>query len=463
MTGLETTADNSMNSSPASESTNFSDSEKKQAPRFSAGAEFACLLGVFFMVRLPWLFTIPMVEAPDEFAHYWVIKFLRENFRLPHANEVFAGGASSVYGSLPQLGYIPHVLAGMFFPLEQLPLAERFGSLFMGAFMLFAAYRIGKLLFKENRFLSLSVAAAVILHPQMIFLHSYANNDSTSSALASILIWLALESVDKGMTFKRTALMGVLVGWVAITKYSGLAIIPVMGIAIIASIFIHGTSLALASGSILTAAIIAASVCIWWFVQNAQEYPGDPMGTKTMYKSWAATFHRDMNYYLPVSHIIKSIKWWRMMYFSFWGLFGYMNKYLWRPIYLVYVGMLILSVVGWGKGLFCFLRDKLKSFKINRENAKPLTMWICLALTVFINLASMIWASVYNLGGPQGRYLFTSEIPVMALFIGGLNLLEPKSKGKKLVAAFLLFNLAVAVGSWIYLFNLYGGFRLNIL
>lgn len=425
----------------------------------SGRAGFLCLLGAYFLVRLPWIFTIPMQEAPDEFAHYWVIKFLRENWRLPHAAEVFAGGPSAVYGSMPQLGYIPHILTSFCMPLEELALSERFGSLMMGGVMLGAAYQIAQLLFPRNRLAAMAIPTAIVLHPQLVFLHSYANNDSTSSGIASVLIWLALQTVASGIDFKRIQIMGALVGWVAITKYSGLAIIPVMGIAVISAVLIHGSSFVQAGLAIAGAGLIAALISMWWFIQNGQEYPGDPMGTKTMYKSWASTFHRDLNYYLPVSHIIKSLRWWRMMFFSFWGMFGYMNKYLWRPVYIAYFVILLASVLGGLNGLRLSF-SSLKSFRLNRENAKPIVMWSCLLLTVLINLASIIWASVYNLGGPQGRYLFTSEIPVMALLVGGMNLLG-RRVGKVVIISFLLLNLSVTIGSWIYLFNLYGGWRIS--
>ncbi|HNB25239.1 MAG TPA: hypothetical protein PKZ32_22650, partial [Candidatus Melainabacteria bacterium] len=100
--------------------------------------EYLCLGGAYLMFRLPWLFMLPMVEAPDEFAHHWVIKFLTEHHRLPMAKEVFDGGASAVYGSLPQMGYIPHVLISSLFPIESIALTERLGSLFMGAWMMLA-------------------------------------------------------------------------------------------------------------------------------------------------------------------------------------------------------------------------------------------------------------------------------------------------------------------------------------
>ncbi|MBX9722233.1 MAG: hypothetical protein K2X81_12610, partial [Candidatus Obscuribacterales bacterium] len=314
-------------------------------------SDFFCLLGAYLLFRMPWVFMLPMVEAPDEFAHHWVIQFLKLNWRLPNAHEVVAGGPSAIYGSLPQLGYIPHVFAGFLLPGDQLALSTRFGSIFMGAWMLFAAFKIGGILFPKNRLLAIAVPAAIVCHPQLVFIHSYANCDSTSSALASILLWLTLETANSGITLKRTSLMGALVGWLAITKYSGLAIIPVMGVAIIASIFVHGTSIGLAAASISAAALLAIALSAWWFIQNEKQYPGDFMGTHTMYASWAKTFHRDTHYYLPASHIIKSLRWWRMTFFSFWGLFGYMNKYLWRPVYFVYLGLAIAAALGGIKGL----------------------------------------------------------------------------------------------------------------
>ena len=64
------------------------------------------LLAIYFAVRLPWLYLVPMVEAPDEFSHFWVLKFMAEHCRLPEASEIFQGGPSAVYGSYPPMGYL---------------------------------------------------------------------------------------------------------------------------------------------------------------------------------------------------------------------------------------------------------------------------------------------------------------------------------------------------------------------
>lgn len=405
-----------------------------------------------------------MVEAPDEFAHYWVIKFLRETMTLPGANDVAAGGASAVYGSLPQLGYIPHVLISFAMPLEWLALSERLGSLVMGEFMLFSAYCIGMILFPKNRIAALALPAAIVVHPQIAFIQAYANNDSTSSAIASLLLWLSLETVSKGMHFGRTLCIGALTGWLAITKYSGLAVIPSVALALISSIFLNGTSLPFAFVSLFSAAGLAVALSSWWFLRNSTIFPGDFLGTQTMYKSWALTYHRELNYNLPVSHIIKDHRWWRSTLFSYWAMFGYMNKEIWKVWYWTYFGFMVTALLGSLQSLATWLKSRASIDK------KALVAWCSLALCFVVNIALMIAASTKNLGGPQGRYLITSEIPIMALIIGGLylfqqpvlNLFSRRLKlGEVLIVVFLAYNSCVTIGSWIYLFTIYHGFILN--
>lgn len=429
--------------------------------------EYLCLGGAYLMFRLPWLFMLPMVESPDEFAHHWVIKFLTEHHRLPMAKEVFDGGASAVYGSLPQMGYLPHVAVASLFPIESIALTERLGSLFMGAWMMLAAYYIGKRLFPKSAVAALALPAAIILHPQLVFIHSYANCDSTSSALASIILWLSFESLFSGLRFHRTMIIGALSGWVAISKYAGLAILPVVAVPLIASIFINGSSVIAGFASFIAAGLLAAAVSGWWFYQNNVQYPGDFSGTQTMFKSWAVANHKPLTYYLPASHIIKDHKWWRLTMFSYWSLFGYMTRYIWRPVYWLYGFYMLLSFLAPLAQLGMSIARK--NFSL-RGKSRPTIMWFSLALCLTINLVLMIAASTKNLGGPQGRYLITSEIPIMGLIIGGLMQCGSQTKqigkwilsrGELAVISFLLFNAAVTIGSWVYLFRLYGGWHLD--
>jgi hypothetical protein len=441
--------------------------------RFFSPLLFAlCML--FAAVRLPFIFTVPMVEAPDEYAHYWVARFLSDYHRLPHAAEVFAGGPSAVYGSLPQLGYLPHLAVASLFHQNDFVLFIRFGSLAMGMVLFYCAYALGRELFPRQRLLSLALPLAVIFHPQLVFVHAYLNNDSTSSAVASVLLLLAVRSLRCGISMPLSVSIGVLTGWLALTKYSGLGILPSVAVCLIASAFINRIGIGRALLNFGTSAVIAAGLCGWWFVRNLHEFQGDLMGTKTMYLTWATTFHRELTYYLPASHIIKNIRWWRMMFFSFWGMFGYMNKYMWRPVYFIYLGYVIVAAVGFLKmvavrvidrvqarnvmpapTIGSSLKDATEGDEAQRNSRIQTVAWSALGLSVVLNLASMIWASTTNLGGPQGRYLFTSELPVLALMIGGISLLS-KKYGTRLVLSFLLFNAFVCVCVWVWLCNIYG-------
>jgi hypothetical protein len=116
-------------------------------------------------------------------------------------------------------------------------------------------------------------------------------------------------------------------------------------------------------------------------------------------------------------------------------------------------------------GLLCILVHTVKTAAQSVKNgavdvaerldARTITSWACLTLTVVVNLAAMIWASTGNLGGPQGRYLFTSEVPVMALLLIGLYRLGGKH-GAAWALSLVGFNALVCVGAWAWLFQLYG-------
>lgn len=414
---------------------------------------FLSLCFAFILVRLPFMFTVPMVEAPDEFAHFWVLRFMRDYLRLPTAAEVAAGGPSAVYGSLPQLGYLPHVAIGLVTPIHDISLFARFGSLLMGLVLLYASYHIGSLIFRDNRLLAFALPAIVVFHPQLAFLHSYANSDATATALGAVILLLALRSIASGITIYRCLVIGLLMGWLALSKYSGLGVMPAIAFTLVASAVLNRQSPGKVVAALAVCGTAAAAVSGWWFVRNYHEYNGDFMGTQTMYRSWAMTFHREMNYQVPASHIIKDLRWWRMMFFSFWGLFGYMNKYLWRPVYFVYLGYLIVATVGGVKTLYQFARAKARV--MTRQDWEVGIAWTCIALTVSLNLAAMVWASTKNLGGPQGRYLFPSEIPVIALLLLGMNGVSARWS-RVLVASFVGFNVVVCLGSWFWLFSMYG-------
>lgn len=415
--------------------------------------DLSFLVAVFIASRFLWTFILPMSEAPDEETHFWVVRFLSTTHRLPAFEDLEQQGAAAIYGSLPPFGYVPHLLFCLTQPAQFMPLLSRCGSILMGTILLICSYKTAALVFPQNNVCRLALPWMIIFHPQLAFLHAYTNNDSTSSSLASLLLLLALQTLQGGFSSTRTVFMGFLGGWLSITKYAGLAVLPAVALATLAGIRLHAVPLSVYLPSCLTALVLFLGTGSWWFIHNATEFGGDFSGTQTMYRRWALLNNKDINYYLAPEKILLSLRWWRLTFFSFWGLFGYMNIYLWRPIYLIYTSFLLLAA---GGGIKSTAR-LIQAIKVRAttDELKTRLIWFTLIACVITNAAASIWASTTNLGGPQGRYFFTSEIPILCLLIAGLYNVGAKT-GKYLVITFVAFTAAAFFWSWGTLFLRYG-------
>ncbi|MDZ4835137.1 MAG: hypothetical protein SGJ27_15280 [Candidatus Melainabacteria bacterium] len=416
-------------------------------------------------VRLPWVFMVPMYEAPDENTHYFIIKYLADNLSLPGPTDLSSGGRASVYVPLPQFGYIPHVLSlwslsWLFDPT----IALRFGSLLLAPLMTFCAWWLGRQLFPQSKLCAIAVPLLVIFHAQLVLVHSYANNDVTSSTLATVLLCLTALLIKRGLNLKMSALIGVLCGWLMLTKYTGYAVLPAVAAGFILAAWINRSGIKQLAVCALSALGVTAAIAVPWFVRNYQLYNGDFMGTRSMRMHWALIYDKPLEYYVSPLQILFDRKWWRMMFFSYWGMFGYMNRPLPKALYWTYTVFWVLSVIGPIKVQYAIFKSKSTSIFSNFLNPKDaanlsinttVAIWSTMFVCLIANLVAMNLASTGNVGGPQGRYLFTSEVPFLAAMVLGLNLLGPVW-GKRLVVAFVVFNTFICFWSFIMLYQIYG-------
>jgi hypothetical protein len=273
---------------------------------------------------------------------------------------------------------------------------------------------------------------------------------------------------DSGLQAKRSVIIGLVLGWLVLTKYTGLAVYPAcaVGFALASWLNQEGLKKFIAQSAIAAATTIGASA--WWFIRTGTIFPGDYMGTKTMFHTWAVTYHKSLTPDISAWAVMKQKSWWRFTVFSYWGMFGYMTRYLWRPIYWVYIVLMLLATAGGLKALiFSFVGKKgesgaapLNGFKspANAEQKahwKKIATWLVLATCFLSNISMMIYASTKNLGGAQGRYLFPSEIPIMALILGGLYLLGPRLR-KPLILTLVAFNVIIYFAAFYMLCPIYG-------
>ncbi|HEY9787043.1 MAG TPA: glycosyltransferase family 39 protein, partial [Candidatus Obscuribacterales bacterium] len=315
----------------------------------SALSLFRILTAIYFALRLPWLLTLPVSEAPDEPNHFWVCHFLSTHFTLPTAQQVFAGGTPAEYGSLPPFGYLPHALISACFPEQMMPFVSRFGSLLAGLPAVWAAFAIGREIFPRTSLAALALPLLIVVQPQLVFVNSYTNTDSTTTSLTSIAILLVVLAIKRGLSMWQAVVAGFLLGWTALSKHTGLCIVPALGVGLLAAAFVHRDSVKSAAKKLGALAVVFLLTSAWWFVRNYHEFSGDWLGSKTMYETWAKILPRHNGQIVHPWPPVSQIGWWRYVFFDYWGLFGYMDRYLWRPIYIAYLGFVIASVIGWFK------------------------------------------------------------------------------------------------------------------
>jgi hypothetical protein len=480
----------------------------KPIQNFSTTQTVCAFLLLYFLMRLPWLMTLPVTEAPDELNHYWVVHYIAQHWSLPSFESVHSAGPAAEYGALPPLGYIPQVLLIAFAPESLQPMLSRFGSLLIGAVVPWIAVLMGKELFPAQRLLALALPLLAVFHPQLVFVNSYTNNDSMATSLASVIVYMLIRGINSGLSTSKVAIIGAMFGILGLSKHTGLSVAP----AVLFGIAIAGYTNALTVAQILAKLAVFGLTFVlasgWFFVHNYFEFKGDILGTKTMYESWITILPKENGHVVHPWPKASQIGWWRYVFFDYVGLFGYMDRYLWRPIYFVYLGYMITAFIGWLRG---FRHGNILSSEegsgiagSNLEgssvagsvvagsgvegsgvagsvvagsgvegsgvagsvvagsgvagsavNGSPPSVgspraqwfvWIMIVAFPLCNLLANLAATIVNVTGPHGRYLFPSELCILALTIAGLSRFKI---GKQLVVSLIALNALITVGVWL--------------
>ncbi len=405
--------------------------------------ELSLIVFLALLARIPWMLLVPHAEAPDENTHFWVIQFIVNNLKLPDYQSVMTAGIEAVYGSIPQLGYLPHIfflkLFAGFIAIDKWFYAARLGSILMGLIVVAVSYRIGQLLFSINRVAALALPLLVAFHPQFVFVTSYINNDATAAALSAVILLLLISAIKTGLNKSNVIGLSVFCAWLILSKYSGYCVLITVFVILLLVLYKYKDKLKEQFMLLIGLASVVALLTSWWFIRNYFQFAGDITGVKTMHSIWTLTYHRYLENFSSPIGVIFSSRFWRMLFFSFWGWFGYMTHALPRAIYYVYLSFVIMAAVR-------FMRSKLKQ-EIN-------WFWLVLICCFVVNLAVCIYGTYSGVAGPQGRYLFPSEIPIMAMLIAGLNSL-PGKWSKYLTISFVAFNIFAYFYSTFYLLKLY--------
>ena len=409
----------------------------------------------------------PILEAPDEVQHFYYVRHIARTRTLA-VQDPEQVALYRQEGSQPPLYYLlgaaliswvntddaevtirenPHVNLGVpqafgnknavvhtraeGFPYQGVSLAVhllRLLSVGLGALTVWATYALGREIFPGRPAVALLAATFNAFLPQFLFIAGAVSNDIAVAATASWAVVLLVRSLRVGFEWRRSVLLGVLMGLAALSKLGGLSVVPLVGLGLMWWAWRERRwGEALKNGLIIFA--VAAIAGGWWYVRNWMLY-GDLLGLQTMLD---VVGRRDE---FKLSDLLFELEGLRL---SFWGLFGWFNVLMARWAYYVYDILAVIGVIGLGAWLWREARSKT-------GDRRRLVLILGLVIwQVFVFVALLYWTA--STTGSQGRLLFVVISAACVLWAGGILALIPRrwERGVWVGLAAIWLGLAISV------------------
>ncbi len=394
----------------------------------------ALLLLAFVGLATWYSLVIPLGEAPDEVPHFTYVRYLAQHGRLPTTNEeheafqpplyYILGAAATfwieddpavpfavrhnayydVHDPRSPKNLLLHT-AGEAWPFRGWALAwhlVRLQSIALGALTVWAVYQLGRVLFSTAPALALGMAGLVAFNPQFLFLSAVTNNDNAATAFAALILWQTAALLhDLRPSWKRPALLGLLLGLGLLSKASLAALVPIAGLAIVIAPFLPARTQpgrrwrTIALHLALTFGLVAL-VAGWYFARNWVLY-GDPLG-------WSFVLETNARREGPLTAEVLA---WLVkgVFRSFW--LGWIGIAFEEVVYWVLAAVCLGGAAGFGVWLVRRWHDLAAA-----------TRWTLalLALHVLATLASLLQWTATVLGTDQGRLIFPI-LPTVALIL----------------------------------------------
>ncbi len=401
--------------------------------------EILPVLIVYLALGLTCGIIVPPFEGLDEPGHFEVVRYIAENNHLPivgqreeqyqyrqeaaqpplyyllsaglvrvfglRANDaahyirfkarVFCGpNAPNLYDNRAVFYHNPHQEG---FPWQGTLLMLhilRAWSTFLQALTVVCTYILISRLFPQTRSLAMMATAIVAFNPQFLFAASGVNNDNLVTPLATVGLYLVLQTWLNGPSIGRSIVIGLVAGAAGLSKLSGWLLLPLTAGVIGASALQTRplrTSLARAlfHGTLISMAALAVSG--WWFWRNWQLY-GDPTALSPMLDIVGRRT-------IPIFPLVES----RIVFLSFWGQIpcAFYPPAFYIPFYLLTAAGVIGLIWAWQR-----------ASSQERGAILILAVWFLIVLVGWIRWDRMTYAA-------GGRLLFPALPAVGALFAIG--------------------------------------------
>lgn len=411
-------------------------------------APILLLLTAYLLLGVLYSFATPVFEASDEIWHYPVVREIRNHHRLPvQIPDIKTDWAQE--GSQPPLYYAlgtaitlwiddddyeavmlrnPFVKAGVpgtpdnvnfvAHPPGQGPwqggtvLAVyliRWLSLLMGAGMVYFSWRLARTVYPAKKNIALLAAALVAFNPMILFINASVNNDNLLMLLATVTLWLLTDELmagKPGVRPGRTLLLGLLLGMAALTKVSGLMLLPIAALTLTITAWRQRDWRCwLLRGLML--AVMVAVIAGWWYGRNWQLY-GDPFGTTRMALIAGAR---------PEGFALTDLlREWPSFWYAYWGVFGAFNILAPQWFFWLAAATVIAAAVGLTLRLVRAIR---------RRDLHTWPAHLILGAFILLTLIGIMrWSQMTP--ASQGRLLFGGASAIALYLAAGVLSLLPQ-------------------------------------
>lgn len=395
--------------------------EERNDRRLST-AELLFCAGCFVYYFL-WAVVKPLNYGPDEAMRYDVTKFLFENNRLPVGDELLSPWGFS-YAHLPtvlcnQLGYVFMKVASVFTGQDSLLLlSARMVSVCCGAGAVYFLIKTAKQISSPTGKWIMVTLVAVM--PQYAFLSSYVNNDIVAFLGIAVILYAWTLGKKETWNWKNTTLLAIGISVCALSYYNSYPWI-LFSIVFFYATYISRNRRISRDLGMKTAYIVSIVFVLigYSFIRHIVLYR-DLLGFKTsryfgeLYARADLKPSNRMTVFrlgVPLVTMLfgSQYAWTKTAWYSFIGVFGYMNVYCPQDVYnaislFVVIGG-IGALVGW---MQCVYRKEW-----NRDD---LLFYGCMAASAIITVALVIYSSYCTDFQPQGRYCYPT-FPLLALIV----------------------------------------------